>query len=337
MQYVSLGQTGLKISRLGFGGIPIQRIDQPGTRALLKAVHEAGINYIDTARAYTVSESWIGQSLEELGLRDEFVLATKCRALTAEDMRAELAESLKNLRTDHIELYQFHNPSLKDLETILAPGGSMEALLEAKKEGKVGHIGLTAHLAAVFEKALEVDEIETIMFPYNIVEQQGADLIAKCAAAGKGFIDMKPLAGGAIEDGRLALRYVLSNPNVTVAIPGMADPAELTANLEGAANTAPLTPAEEEACQKVRDTLGTQFCRRCNYCAPCTVGIQIPSAFLFDGYIARYGLEKWAQERYATLPVKAGACVECGVCETRCPYQLPIRQMLKTVAEHFGE
>lgn len=337
MQYVSLGRTGLTISRLGFGGIPIQRIDQPGTRALLKAVHEAGINYIDTARAYTVSESWIGQSLEELGLRDEFVLATKCRALTAEDMRAELAESLKNLRTDHIELYQFHNPSLKDLETILAPGGSLEALLEAKKEGKVGHIGLTAHLAAVFEKALEVDEIETIMFPYNIVEQQGADLIAKCAAAGKGFIDMKPLAGGAIEDGRLALRYVLSNPNVTVTIPGMADPAELAANVEGAANTEPLTAEEEAACQKVRDTLGTQFCRRCNYCAPCTVGIQIPSAFLFDGYIARYGLEKWARERYATLPVKAGACVECGVCETRCPYQLPIRRMLKTVVEHFGE
>ena len=337
MQYVPLGQTGLTISRLGFGGIPIQRIDQQGTRALLKAVHEAGINYIDTARAYTVSESWIGQSLEELGLRDSFVLATKCRALTAADMRAELAESLKNLRTDHIELYQFHNPSLKDLETILAPGGSLEALLEARKEGKVGHIGLTAHLAAVFERALAVDEIETIMFPYNIVEQQGADLIARCAAKGKGFIAMKPLAGGAIEDGRLAMRYVLSNPDVTVAIPGMADPAELTSNLEGAANTAPLTEEEQAACQKVRDALGTQFCRRCNYCAPCTVGIQIPSAFLFDGYIARYGLENWARQRYATLPVKASACVECGACETRCPYQLPIRQMLKKVVEHFGE
>ena len=337
MQYVPLGKTGLKISRLGFGGIPIQRIDQPGARALLKAVHEAGINYIDTARAYTVSESWIGQSLEELGLRDEFVLATKCRALTAEEMRSELAESLKNLRTDHIELYQFHNPSLENLEKILAPGGALEALLEAKKEGTVGHIGLTAHLAAVFERALEVEEIETIMFPYNIVEQQGADLIARCAAAGKGFIDMKPLAGGAIEDGRLAFRYGPSTPDRTVTNPGMADPAELAANLEGAANTEPLTPEEKAACQKVRDELGTQFCRRCNYCAPCTVGIQIPSAFLFDGYIARYGLEKWARERYDSLPVKASACVECGVCETRCPYQLPIRQMLKTVVEHFGE
>lgn len=337
MQYVELGRTGLKISRLGFGGIPIQRIDQPGTRELLKAAHEMGVNYIDTARAYTVSEEWIGQSLEELGLRDAFVLATKCRALTKADMEAELAQSLKNLRTDHIELYQFHNPSMEDLKKILAPGGSMEALLEAKARGMVGHIGLTAHLAAVFEAALEVPEIETIMFPYNIVEQQGAKLIERCAKAGKGFIDMKPLAGGAIEDGRLALRYVLSNPNVTVAIPGMAAIEELEGNVKGAENIAPLTEEEEAACQKVRDALGTQFCRRCNYCAPCTVGISIPNVFLFQGYLNRYGLENWGRERYATLSVKAGACVQCGACETRCPYNLPIRNMMKKAAEDFGE
>ena len=230
MQYVNFGTTGLQISRLGFGGIPIQRIDQPGTRELLIAAHKAGINYIDTARAYTVSEAWIGQSLEEAGLRDDFILATKCRALTKADMEAEIATSLKNLRTDHIELFQFHNPSLDGLKTILAPGGAMEALLEAKAKGIVGHIGITAHLAAVFEAALDIPEIETIMFPYNIVEQQGRELIDRCAAAGKGFIDMKPLAGGAIEDGRLALRYVLSNPAVTVSIPGMATVEELNAN-----------------------------------------------------------------------------------------------------------
>ena len=337
MQYVELGRTGLKISRLGFGGIPIQRIDQPGTRELLKAAHEMGVNYIDTARAYTVSEEWIGQSLEELGLRDAFVLATKCRALTKADMEAELAQSLKNLRTDHIELYQFHNPSMEDLKKILAPGGSMEALLEAKARGVVGHIGLTAHLAAVFEAALEVPEIETIMFPYYIVEQQGAELIERCAKAGKGFIDMKPLAGGAIEDGRLALRYVLSNPNVTVAIPGMAAIEELEGNVKGAENIDPLTEEEKTACQKVRDALGTQFCRRCNYCAPCTVGISIPNVFLFQGYLNRYGLENWGRERYATLSVKAGACVQCGACETRCPYNLPIRNMMKKAAEDFGE
>ena len=233
MQYVNFGQTGLKISRLGFGGIPIQRIDQPGTRELLLAAHKAGVNYIDTARAYTVSEEWIGQSLEEAGLRDDFILATKCRALTKADMEAEIATSLKNLRTDHIELFQFHNPSMEGLQTILAPGGAMEALLEAKAKGVVGHIGITAHLAAVFEAALDIPEIETIMFPYNIVEQQGKELIDRCAAAGKGFIDMKPLAGGAIGDGRLALRYVLSNPAVTVAIPGMATVDELNANVAG--------------------------------------------------------------------------------------------------------
>lgn len=337
MQYVQLGQTGLRVSRLGVGGIPIQRIDQPGTRALLQAAHAAGINYIDTARGYTVSEEWIGQSLEELGLRDQFVLATKCRALTREEMQEQLALSLKNLRTDHIELYQFHNPSLQDLKTILAPGGALQALREARDAGVVGHIGVTAHLAAVFEAALDVPEFETIMFPYNIVEQQGAELIARCAKAGKAFIDMKPLAGGAIEDGHLALRYVLSNPNVTVAIPGMAAPEELQQNVQGAENVAPLTPEEEEACQKVRDALGTQFCRRCNYCAPCSVGIQIPNVFLFQGYLNRYGLAEWGRSRYATLPVKASACVQCGACETRCPYNLPIREMMKKAARDFGE
>ena len=265
MQYVQFGNTGLTVSRLGFGGIPIQRIDQPGTRALLDAARRAGINYIDTARGYTVSESWIGQSLEELGARDDFILATKCRALTASEMEAELQTSLANLRTRYIDLYQFHNPSLADLETILAPGGALEALQKAKAAGVVGHIGLTAHLAAVAVRAAETDAIETIMFPYNIVEQQGADIIDRCAKSGKAFIDMKPLAGGAIEDGRLALRYVLSNPGVTIAIPGMAAPEELAANVAGAADTAPLTSEEQAACQKVRDVLGTQFCRRCNY------------------------------------------------------------------------
>ena len=175
------------------------------------------------------------------------------------------------------------------------------------------------------------------MFPYNIVEQQGRELIDRCAAAGKGFIDMKPLAGGAIEDGRLALRYVLSNPAVTVSIPGMATVEELNANVAGAANTTPLTPEEEAACQKVRDALGTQFCRRCNYCAPCTVGISIPSVFLFQGYLNRYGLQQWGRERYATLQTKAGACIRCGACEPRCPYNLPIRQMMQKAAEDFGE
>ena len=337
MQYVSLGSTGLQVSRLGFGGIPVQRIDQPRTRQLLEAAHKAGINYIDTARAYTVSEEWIGQALQQSGLRDEFVIATKCRAITAEEMAEELNASLRSLRTDHIEVYQFHNPSPEDFDRIIAPGGALEALKSAHAVGIVEHIGVTAHLAATFEKALACPDIETIMFPYNIVEQQGADLIARCKAAGKAFIAMKPLAGGAIESGRLAIRYTLANPGVTVVIPGMAELRELSQNVAAAEDASPLTEEELAACEEVRKSLGTQFCRRCNYCAPCTVGIQIPNCFLFQGYLNRYGLEGWAHERYNTLPVKAGACIECGACETRCPYQLPIRQMLKKVAADFGE
>ena len=252
-------------------------------------------------------------------------------------MAEELNASLRSLRTDHIELYQFHNPSPEDFDRIIAPGGALEALKSAHAVGIVEHIGVTAHLAATFEKALACPDIETIMFPYNIVEQQGADLIARCKAAGKAFIAMKPLAGGAIESGRLAIRYTLANPGVTVVIPGMAELRELSQNVAAAEDASPLTEEELSACEEVRKSLGTQFCRRCNYCAPCTVGIQIPNCFLFQGYLNRYGLEGWAHERYNTLPVKAGACIECGACETRCPYQLPIRQMLKKVAADFGE
>ena len=335
MEYVTLGKTGLKISCLGFGGIPIQRVDAAVTKELAKAMVEKGINYIDTARGYTVSESYIGEALE--GIRDQFVLATKSMARTKEAMAADIETSLKNLRTDYIDLYQVHNPNMEQLEQVISAGGALEALQEAKAAGKIGHLGLTAHSLEVFEKALELDWVETIMFPYNIVETQATDLIKKCAEKNIGFIDMKPLAGGAIEDGHLALRFICANPDVTVVIPGMYDVSEIEKNLAAVNEKGPLTEEELEQMEQIRKQLGTNFCRRCNYCQPCTVGINISGCFLFQGYLDRYGLEDWAVDRYNTLPVKASACVECGVCETRCPYNLPIREMLKVCAEKFGE
>ncbi len=331
MEYKILGKTGLKVSRMGFGGIPIQRIDPAGTRVLMEKMMAAGINYIDTARGYTVSESYLGEALE--GIRNRFILATKSMGRTKEAMAADIDISLKNLRTDYIDLYQCHNPTVDQLHQIISEGGALEALLEAKAAGKIGHIGITAHSLLVFEQALELPWVETIMFPYNIVESQGLDLIAKCAEKNIGFIDMKPLAGGALEDANLAIRYVLANDAVTITIPGMADPAELDQNIVAANDTAPLSADELAKIEAVRKELGTTFCRRCNYCAPCTVGINIPSVFLFEGYLSRYGLADWARGRYATLPVKASACVECGACEPRCPYNLPIRQMLKKCVE----
>ena len=335
MEYRELGKTGLRISRVGLGGIPIQRIDAAGTGELVRGLMDAGVNYVDTARGYTVSEEYLGEALE--GVRDRWVVATKSMARTREEMARDIEISLKNLRTGYIDLYQVHNPTVAQLEQVAAPGGALAALQEARAAGKIGHIGVTAHSTAVFELALRMDWVETIMFPYNIVETQGEALMRAAAAQGVGFIAMKPLAGGAIEDAALAMRFLAAQPEVDVIIPGMADLREAEVNLTAAADTAPLTAEEQAAMERIRRQFGTRFCRRCNYCAPCTAGISIPAVFLMQGYLTRYGLGDWARARYAAMPAKASACVECGVCETRCPYELPIRQMLKQAAEQFGE
>ncbi|MDY3225579.1 MAG: aldo/keto reductase [Candidatus Faecousia sp.] len=335
MEYRTLGKTGMKISRMGFGGIPIQRIDAEGTKELIHQLKDAGVNFIDTARGYTVSEEYLGYALE--GIRDSFVLATKSMARTKEAMAADIDTSLRNLRTDHIDLYQIHNATPEQFAQVIAPGGALEALLEAKAAGKIHHIGVTAHSLDTFRLALEQDWVETFMFPYNIVEIQAEELIAEAAEKNIGFICMKPLAGGAIEDATLALRYICANPNVTVVIPGMAAPEELQQNLAAVSDTSELSQEEKVSFQKIRSALGTQFCRRCNYCQPCSAGISISSAFLFDGYLQRYGLADWAKSRYMAMEKKASDCIGCGACEQRCPYQLPIRKMLKKVAEHFGQ
>ncbi len=335
MEYRILGKTGLEISRLGFGGIPIQKIDAEGTRALISEMISEGVNFIDTARAYTVSEEYLGYALS--GVRDKFVLATKSMARTRDGMARDIEASLKSLGTSYIDLYQIHNPSPKDFEAVITEGGALEALIEAKRSGKIGHIGITLHSVELFKRAVELDWVETIMFPYNIVETQGEELISLCAKKNIGFICMKPLAGGAIDDPTTALRFIASNPDVTVVIPGMAEAREIKENANAITTTAPLSDDEREKIAKIRELLGTNFCRRCNYCAPCTAGINIPSVFLLEGYFSRYDLKDWAIARYSKLEKTASDCVGCGVCETRCPYNLPIREMLKKASQIFGK
>ena len=334
MEYTTLGSTGLRISRMGFGGIPIQKVDARATRALMERLSACGVNYIDTARGYTVSEQYLGEALE--GLRDRFIVATKSMARTREAMARDVGVSLHNLRTDYIDLYQVHNPSLAELEAVCAPGGALEALLQAKAEGKVRHLGVTAHTAAVFEYALSLDWVETIMFPYNLVETQGEALMRRCTEQNVGFICMKPLAGGALEDAALAMRFIAQNPDVSVVIPGMCDVREVRQNIDAFEDNTPLTEDELARIETIRKELGTQFCRRCNYCQPCTAGISMSGIFVLEGYLNRYGLGDWARQRYAAMAKKAGDCVGCGVCETRCPYQLPIREMLRRCKAEFG-
>ena len=335
MEYRKLGKTELNISRMGFGGIPIQKTDAEQTKTLLHHLMEQGVNFIDTARGYTVSEEYIGYALR--GIRDRFVLATKSMARSREAMAKDIDLSLAKLETDYIDLYQVHNPSAADLQQVIAPGGALEALQAAKQAGKIGHIGITLHSLELFEQAVEMDWVETIMFPYNIVEIQGEALIAKCAEKNIGFIAMKPLAGGAIQDVPTALRFVVNNPHVSVVIPGMATTQEADENIRCTCDTSALTEAEQESIGKIRQELGNNFCRRCNYCAPCAVGIPISAVFLFEGYYNRYDLKGWAKVRYSGLAHKASECIGCGVCESRCPYNLPIREMLKQAAQTFGE
>ena len=334
MEYTQLGNTGLRISRLGFGGIPIQKVDAQRVRELMERLTQEGVNYIDTARGYTVSEQLLGQALD--GLRDRFVLATKSMARTREAMAKDIDISLANLKTDHIDLYQVHNPTIAEFEQVIAPGGALEALLEAKACGKIRHIGVTAHRASVLEKALELDWVETVMFPYNIVETQGEALMHRAAERGVGFVCMKPLAGGALEDARLALRFIRQNPDVSVIIPGMHSIGEIEQNLRAVEDASPLTDEELAQIARVRSELGTQFCRRCDYCQPCAAGISISGIFVLEGYLQRYGLGDWAKARYSGMTPKASACLKCGACESRCPYQLPIRQMLERCAQEFG-
>lgn len=173
------------------------------------------------------------------------------------------------------------------------------------------------------------------MFPYNLVETQGEDLMRQCTEKNIGFIVMKPLAGGAIDDPTLALRFICANPDVTVVIPGMYDVKEIEMNMAAALDNSPLTDDELAKIEVIRKDLGSNFCRRCNYCQPCSAGIGISALFILEGYYDRYGLQDWAQARYDAAPVKASACIDCGVCEPRCPYNLPIRDMLKRVAGKF--
>ncbi len=335
MKYRELGKTGLRVSVLGFGGIPIQRIDAPRTRQLMLRLSELGVNYIDTARGYTVSEAFLGEALE--GIRDKFILATKSMARDKQSMAADIETSLRNFRTDHIELYQIHNPNAEQLAQVCAPGGALEALREAKAAGKIGHIGVTLHSADLFREVLAYDWVETVMFPYNIVETQGEEMIASCGRKNIGFICMKPLAGGAIDDANLAMRFIAQNPDVTVTIPGMAELEEAEQNVRAYCDDTPLTAQELEKIDAIRADLGTNFCRRCNYCQPCSACIGIANVFVAEGYYSRYGLKSYGVSKYEMSGAPASSCLDCGLCEQRCPYHLPIREMLKRVVGIFGK
>ena len=327
----NLGKTNMKIQRVGFGGIPIQRITQEETNKVVDELINQGINFIDTARGYTVSEEYIGNALEGRG--ENFYIATKSMSRGYDEMKRDVDISLKNLKTDYIDLYQIHNLKYEEYNLIFDDDKAYKALLEAKSEGKIKNIGITSHSLETIEKAVEDGKFDTIQFPYNIVEDQGDEIFQKAHKKGIGSIVMKPLAGGAIDDGHLALKYILSKDYIDVAIPGMNTVEEVNDNASVIEDTM-LNDEDYKKIEKIRKELSSNFCRRCEYCMPCPVNINIPQNFLLEGYYTRYNLRDWAMERYELLAdSKASKCIECGKCEEKCPYNLPIRSMLKNVCD----
>ena len=330
-----LGKTGLEVSLIGFGGIPIQRCKQWEVDEIVENLVEEGVNFIDTARAYTNSEKMLGEALKNWG-REHFFLATKTPKLSYDDVMADVNTSLSELQTDHIDLYQFHNAkTMAAYETIMGPEGGYAALVECKAKGLIKHIGITSHSYEVLDRALDEAMFETIQFPYNIVENRGASLFEKANQKNVGVIVMKPLAGGAFMNPNYALRWVAENPNISVLIPGMDSVKQVLENTAVGNHFVPLTKEERAVFEADAKALGKTFCRRCGYCAPCSQGIDIPMQFIVEGYYRRYDLEEWALDRYRSFAANASDCIECGECEPRCPYNLPIREMLKKTRELF--
>lgn len=327
MEKKRLGKTELMVSRIGFGAIPMQRRDDDDAIALVKRCLELGVTYLDTANAYSTSEGRMGKALE--GWKGEVVLSTKTQSRTPDGVEAHLEQSLKMLQVDTIDLYQFHNvSSFPELEKVLDPRGPYPFVEQARRAGKIRHIGITSHQIDVAKEAVKTGRFETVMYPFNfIAHEPGEELAALAAQHDVGFIAMKPFAGGMIGKATLAIKYLLQFSNV-VPIPGaerIPEIEEIVGIVEG---PWALTDEENAEIGRIRTETGNRFCRRCDYCQPCTAGIPISNVMSFPTMVKRMPRKNLHTGWIPGLMEKASECTDCGLCEERCPYQLPIREMV---------
>ncbi len=335
MEKRRLGRTGLHVTVISFGALPMQRCGMEEAGEVLNAALDAGINFVDTARAYTDSEEKIGRYIS--ARRPEYYLATKSMARDKAGMARDIDISLSTMQTDYIDLYQIHNiKARQDFGAVMAPGGALEALKEARAAGKVGHIGVTGHNIDLLVEAVKTNEFSTVQVPFNCIETGAlTELFPLAKFLDVGSIIMKPLGGGQIQSVDLALRFILEH-DISVAIPGMDEVGHIAANTAPANNFKPLTVEERAKLMAEAEAIGPNFCRRCGYCLPCAAGIDIPTMFIFHLQYTRYNMKTAIPGRYAEMKVKASGCTECGLCEERCPYNLPIRERLKKVAADLG-
>jgi len=330
MEYRRLGKTDLEVSVIGFGGLPITQVPAAESRVLVAGAVASGITFFDTGSGYGDSEVRIGSALDGRG--DEVILATKAPSRTAREARQDVRRACRRLKVDAIDLFQIEGVTKPArLEAVLEPGGPMEGLLVQRDAGRVRHIGLTGHNCDVLAEAIErCDDIEAVQFPFNILEddRSARALLHVAAERDVGAIAMKPLAGGVLPLPICALRWVVTQPIATV-IPGMVSADEVTANAAVGARPEPLTQAEEADLRERLAALETPFCRRCLHCLPCPQGIPVYDILELGQKVTLPQVAALMCETYEAMPVKADACAECGECEDRCPYDLPIIELLR--------
>ncbi len=332
MVQVKLVNTGIVANKNGFGALPIQRIDKESAVRLIHMALRGGVNFFDTARACSDSEEKLGAAFAGID-RGSYYLATKTAAKTGEQLRTELAVSLNNLRTDYVDIYQLHcapkcfRPEDAD--------GVYAAALEAKKEGKIKHIGITAHLLNVAQEAVESGLYETLQFPFAYISgEQEIALVRKCADAGMGFLGMKGLAGGLLTNSKLCYWFACQYESV-LPLWGVQRESELAEFLSYQDNPPVMDDEMKAVYEKDLKELSGDFCRGCGYCMPCPKGIQINNCARISQLLRRSPSKNWLSEEWQANMAKIKECIHCNQCASKCPYGLDTPKLLEKNLEDY--
>lgn len=331
MEKVTLGSTKITVNKNGFGALPIQRISQDAAVYLVRKAYQAGITFFDTARWYSDSEEKLGEALD--GIRENVFLATKTGAQNAEDFKKDLETSLKNLRTDYLDIYQFHNPAFCP-----RPGdgtGLYEAILEAKEQGVIRHIGITNHRLEVAKEAIESGLYETLQFPFcYLATSKDIEIVELCKQHNMGFIAMKSLSGGLINNSYAAYAYAAQYDNV-LPIWGIQREKELDDFISYIDNPPSMTKEIQALITKEVAELSGDFCRGCGYCMPCPVGIEINNCARMSLMLRRAPSESWLTSQWQEKMLKIESCLHCNKCRSKCPYELNTPALLQKNLEDY--
>ena len=327
MSEITLGSTGICVEQMAFGALPVQRDDMDTAVRLLRKAYEGGMRFFDTARAYSDSEEKIGKAFAPLGIRENIFIATKCFGTTPEEFWQQLETSLKNMQTDYVDLYQFHNP-----KQCYRPGdgsGMYECMLEAKRQGKIRHIGFTSHSFTIAQECIASGLYETLQFPFSyLTGEKELDLVEKCRQANMGFIAMKALAGGLITDGAAACAYISQFDNV-LPIWGIQREHELDEFLSYISAPPAMDEHIRAVIEKDRGELVGEFCRSCGYCMPCPADIEINQCARMSLLLRRSPYQQYFSEEWQAKMKKIENCLNCGLCKSKCPYGLDTPALLK--------